>query len=210
MSISANIVILSKTKMSGDNICVGAYDIDNDTMIRLLDFKARTLDETAPYEIGEFYHIKYAQRYQRTPPHVEDVAVYEHEQRIPQGYIDNCGENWFYVIIHELCEMDSSLSSIFSGKLLWENNKGYTLENDPPDHSVCIVSFPFNLKKNGEYYPYMDGSGKMIKYVGKKEIRELPSIIPKNTPIRLSLARPWDKNGDGNKRCYMQLSGAYL
>ncbi|GAB7259295.1 hypothetical protein DZJ_11820 [Dickeya ananatis] len=75
---------------------------------------------------------------------------------------------------------------------------------------MCIVSFPFQLRKDGENYRFIDGSQRLIKYVGKKPISHMPNIIHSNTAIRLSLARPWDKNGDGNKRCYIQLSGVYL
>ncbi|GAB7259294.1 hypothetical protein [Dickeya ananatis] len=120
MSISANVVILSKTKMSGDHICVGAYDIDNETMIRLLDSRAGTLDCDAPYEIGELYHITYARRYVINSPHVEDVAVYQYQIQSPDVLIENYGVNWFNDIAYELCDSVESLENIF----FWEITLG--------------------------------------------------------------------------------------
>ncbi|WP_449649197.1 hypothetical protein [Rahnella aceris] len=202
--INANIVILSRTKMSGENICVGAFDLENEVMIRLLDDKARALTTGHPFQIGESYHIRYAQRYQRIPPHIEDVAVYEYQKISDDPAVLDA-------VVEEKCISNLDLTQVFSGKLLWDNQKGYALESDPPSHSVQIVSINSNLIRSGEYYECGGVLNKrQIKYVGELPITSLPPIIEAGTPIRLSLARPWDKNGDGIKRCYLQLSGAYI
>ena len=64
------VIILARTKMSGQNICVGGGDLNNKKMLRLLDEKARNLTSDAPYRIGEIYEIECQPRYKLSPPHI--------------------------------------------------------------------------------------------------------------------------------------------
>lgn len=48
---------------------------------------------------------------------------------------------------------------------------------------------------------------KYIPYVG---LGDTPGIIPEDTLIRLSLAHWWNKDGETEERCYLQVSGFYL
>jgi hypothetical protein len=79
MATVSNIVILSRTKMAGDKICVGGYCCTNDKYVRLLSEKAQALHSDEPYEIGDIYRIKYAPLYANRiePPHIEDIVIYE-------------------------------------------------------------------------------------------------------------------------------------
>ena len=56
----ANVIIVSRTRMAADCVCVGGVDIDNRRSLRLLD--ARGHHETAdvcPYQIWDIWDIDY-------------------------------------------------------------------------------------------------------------------------------------------------------
>jgi hypothetical protein len=203
--MNTDVLILSRTKMSGNNICVGGVDLKSGHMLRLLDNRASALTDCFPYSIGETYSIEYQPRYQLIEPHVEDVAVY--------SYILKAGYNktTLDMFAHQNSVNANNLSELFTQKLLWNNFKGYALASDPPQFSVQIAKLNINLVKNG---PDFQEAGffslRKVKYVGEVDMSKLPSTIKSGTPIRFSLARPWDKDNTGVKLCYLQLSGVYL
>lgn len=203
MAVQGNVVILSKTLMS-EGICVGAWDVANEKMIRLLDEKAQRLSRSAPYEIGECYAITYSPHYRINPPHTEDVAVYEH------NYLDTLDEDDFNNLVSSLCDEDIHLSELFDGKLVWDGS-GYMEPDDTTGYSVQIATLDCSLTKNGNYYEHsrFGASARKIRYVGARPLAELPYRLPAGTRIRFSLARFWDKDGDGKLRAYLQLSGIY-
>lgn len=200
-SQSDAVVIMTRTVMSG-GVCVGAYDLVHKKMIRLLDNRAGRLSENAPYQIGEVYSMVYAERYKITPPHAEDVAVYEAE------YSRVCEDELFYNLVDELTYFGIGLTELFDGKLHWESS-GFILDDDIPSYSVQIATLRYPLIKDGEYFKKSGfGGEKRIKYVGEKPIHRLPSIISPGVKVRFSLARFWNK-GDGIYRAYLQISGVY-
>ncbi|MDL0434053.1 hypothetical protein QPM17_23210 [Marinobacter sp. TBZ242] len=195
------VVIMTRTAMSG-GICVGAYDVVNEKMIRLLDNRAGRLTADAPYQIGEVYSMVYAERYNLIPPHAEDVAVYEAEYR------GECPDDYFDGLVNDVTVFSVRLSELFDGKLHWESS-GFILEDDLPGYSVQIATLQHPLMRDDDYFRSLGlGGRKRIKYVGEKPIRYLPMIIQPGVKIRFSLARFWDK-GDGVKRAYLQISGIY-
>lgn len=200
-----DVIILSRTKMSGNKICVGGLDLKSGGMLRLLDKTASALTSDFPYKIGETYTIEFANRYYRTSPHVEDVAVYEYKLAKAFNKTD------LDTAVYQNTSTFDDLRGLFSGKLLWNNNKGYALESDPPGFSVQIAKLNLILVKNGaEYQEFGPFIPRRVKYVGEMDISKMPSRIESSTPIRFSLARPWDKDGNGVKVCYLQLSGIYI
>ena len=199
------IIILSRTKMSGDKICVGGLDLNSGRMLRLLDNRASALTTDFPYSIGETYEIEYQHRYQIVAPHIEDVAVYRYSLKKEYNKID------LDTFVHGNSDRCNNLSELFQGKLQWSNSKGYILASNPPDYSVQIAKLNIRLVKNG--FDFQEAGFfalRKVKYVGAVDINNLPSIIEAGTPIRFSLARPWDKDNTGVKVCYLQLSGVYL
>lgn len=203
--VNSEVVILSKTKMSGNNICVGAYDVLNKIMLRLLSDRAGALNVNYPYEIGQAYEITYEGRYKLDRPHTEDVAVYAFKG-IPPTPAHDLDE-----LTAELSIICPDLTSIFDGKLCWENGSGFIEEQDNIGYSVQIVRLECPLHKEGDYYveKRFGISIRKVKYVGFLGIGNMPQSIPGGTKIRFSLARLWDKNEDGNRRAYLQLSGIY-
>lgn len=204
MAINSIVAIVSRTRMSDDYICVGGYDIRNNQFIRLLSDKASRLTNNYPYQIGEFYNLTYAIKYNLDNPHTEDVAVYSYTQYNEQD-ID------FSEIIDEIKEENGSLSDLFEGELKWENNHAFIDMGSDLDYSVTISTLDNTLVKTGigqNYYKELETDFE-VKYVGQVPYYQMPRIITAGTPIRFSLARWWDKDGDGNHRCYLQLSGIY-
>lgn len=200
-----NVIILSRTKMSGDKICVGGLNLNNGEMIRLLNNTAGALTSAFPYKIGETYTIDFAPRRNRTSPHVEDVVVYDY--KLAKAFDKTDLDTAVYKNAHNF----NDLSGLFAGKLIWSNSKGYALESAPPAFSVQIAKLNRNLVKIGSDYQEAGlFAPRRVKYVGELDISKMPPYINSGTPIRFSLARPWDKDGDGIKLCYLQLSGVYL
>lgn len=200
-----DVIILSRTKMSGDKICVGGLDLKGKGMLRLLSNTAGALTSNFPYKIGETYTINFAPRHIRTAPHIEDVAVYEY--KLAKVFNKTDLDTAVYQNAHNF----DDLRGLFSGKLLWNNCKGYALESNPPEFSVQIATLNRILVKNGaEYQEFGTFAPRKVKYVGELDISKMPARINSGTPIRFSLARPWDKDGNGIKLCYLQLSGVYI
>ncbi|MBU0252541.1 dual OB domain-containing protein [Enterobacter hormaechei] len=200
-----DVIILSRTKMSGEKICVGGLDLNSGEMLRLLDNTASALTSKFPYKIGETYTIEFAPRRYRTSPHIEDVAVYDY--KLAKAY----NKTDLDTIVYQKAESCGDLRDLFSGKLLWNNNKGYALEANPPAFSVQIATLNKILVKNGtDYQEFGYSNPRRVKYVGELDMSKMPTIINTGTPVRFSLARPWDKDGNGVKVCYLQLSGVYI
>ncbi|MDF3827818.1 MULTISPECIES: dual OB domain-containing protein [unclassified Pseudocitrobacter] len=200
-----DVIILSRTKMAGDKICVGGLDLKSGGMLRLLDDKASALTKDYPYKIGETYTIEFAQRYNRNVPHLEDVAVYEFSLTKTYNKTD------LDTAVYSNSASLGDLRDLFSGKLQWNNNKGYALQSDPPNFSVQIAQLNRTLIRNGADYQEVGSfTPRRVKYVGEMDISRMPPRINSGTPIRFSLARPWDKDGNGVKVCYLQLSGIYI
>lgn len=213
MGTVSKVIILSRTKMSGDKICVGGYCSLHKKYVRLLSNTAQALHANEPYQIGEVYELEYAPRYanQMDPPHVEDIAVYEKKylQTINQDDLLN-------KVATPLSIGPLHIKSLFEDKLKWENKKGYLLKSAIPASSVTIARLSHSIEKKQfeDDFSYTDTSGNFpkkyaVKYVGE-QVFSTDIILPAGTPIRFSLARWWDKNQDGELRSYLQLSGFYL
>jgi hypothetical protein len=201
----SEVVIVSKTRMSENKICVGAYDIFNNRMLRLLSDTAGPLNDNYPYEIGQAYKMTYESRYKVTPPHTEDVAVYDYVE------IEPTADHDLDAITSGLAIQCAELSNLFDGALRWENGSGFVEEENNLGYSVQIATLGHPLSKDGDYYVQrrFGLAISKVKYVGHLSFDDMLQVIPSGTKIRFSLARLWDKNGDGNRRAYLQLSGIY-
>lgn len=214
MGVISNVIILSRTKMSGDKICVGGYCSRHNRYVRILSDTAKALHADEPYQIGEVYELEYAPLYANriVLPHIEDIVVYK------QSFIETLDEDVFMdEYINELSIECDHIKNLFEEKLNWTNNKGYLLESDIPSSSVVIAKLSHKLekKKDEDSFFYIDRSRNFlpqqyaVKYVGEEQYSE-DIVLPAGTAIRFSLARWWDMNKDGKHRSYLQLSGFYL
>lgn len=76
LGTSANrVVIVGRTRMGGDHVCIGGHDLDHDfRSVRLLDADGWNWSSKAPFNPGEVWSIRYSEK-ATEPPHVEDVLV---------------------------------------------------------------------------------------------------------------------------------------
>lgn len=78
------VLIVSRTRMK-NGVCCGGIDLENGELIRLHDHFGKNLAESAPFQIGEIYNLKYRNALHARPiPHVEDKEVMPDFQMIRQ------------------------------------------------------------------------------------------------------------------------------
>lgn len=161
----SRVLILSKTKMQENRVCVGAVDLDNRCSIRLLncDGHHETIDE-CPYEILTVWNITYHRTNRRPAPHLEDVNVINrvqipyHESRRILLELDNYNIRIYHSSL--LSVFEEKLNSTEKGSLFISNEKGV------PGYSTCFWVCDKSLRKN-QYsteqkirYDYRDDEGK--------------------------------------------------
>ncbi|GHT00346.1 hypothetical protein FACS189421_12320 [Bacteroidia bacterium] len=209
------ILIVSKTKMSKNHVCIGGIDLDNKLSVRLLnkDGYHESMDE-CPYNIREIWQIQYTKSYNPRPlPHSEDICVVNKKQR--------------GILKDELSMLDALKQvnfKIYNGsirdtfeKKLKNTTSGtfYISEDDVPQNSTCFWICDRDIARRDSFgkikYRYQDETrqwGYDISFVG---LDTNPiQIIPRGTLVRLSLANWWSpQDSAGEKRCYLQLSGWY-
>lgn len=208
-------VIVSKTKMAKDKVCVGGVDIDSHCSVRLMDkygFHESLSD--CPYNIFEIWDVEYVKYSTRKLPHsAEDVRVIrrvkldELEERI--SCVDLFKRNGINVY-------EGSIRNIFDGCLnATDSGALYITESNIPNHSTCFWIADQDLARNDYQgkvrYNYKDGIhrwGCNIPYVGLEN--NPAGIISKGSLIRLSLAHWWMKAEETEKKCFLQLSGFFI
>ena len=129
----ARVIIVSRTRMAGDRVCVGGVDIDNRLSLRLLT--ARGTHETAsecPYQIWDIWDMDYYLTHERPNPHTEDANV---TRRVKVERVDapNMSINRFAGVLERsnIPLFRGSLFSVFDGKLkLTDADKMYISKED--------------------------------------------------------------------------------
>lgn len=71
----SRVVIVARTRMHGDHVCIGAHDLDHEfRSMRLFDRHGNHWTTSSQFIVGDIWDIRYRTTYCR-PPHVEDVKV---------------------------------------------------------------------------------------------------------------------------------------
>ncbi len=203
--VSNNVLILARTRMNNNHVCVGGYDLDSRRYVRLLTNTAENQDENSPYQVRQIYSMEYENRQNLVLPHCEDVCVQQSTMQrtlTRQELNDELGK---------LAAKNIHIRDLFGGLLHWENGKGYLLQtNNMPPHSVMVACLNHDLFLYEERrFRYLD-NGKVfsVKYVGTNNLHLRK--ISQGTFVRFSLARWWDKNHTYPvKRAYLQLSTVF-
>lgn len=204
----STVLIVSRTQMA-NGVCVGAIDESSGELIRIHNDRGGNLTSDAPYQVGDRWIMNVENAWNARPkPHVED------KQTTAIRMIENIGIEGIkrFILNNEFGRKLTigSLSHTFEGLLNLEGTNNYINRNGIPGFSTqfwitdCDLVHVVNNYNNKVTHYYMYGNIR-LKYVGFQEhvIR-----IPAGTIIRLSLANWW--NGQGEDRCYLQLSGWYL
>ena len=215
----AQVIIVSRTRMAGELVCVGGVDVDNQRSVRLLDARGHhETADTCPYTIWDIWDIDYYMNQRRPNPHTEDVNV-TRRIKIDRVDVPNISVNRFAELMlnSNIPIFRGSLFSVFNGKLKrTDMDKLYISKEDVPTYSTC---FWINDKRLLGYknnrgrwqYRYIDMSnryGYTISYVGSAEPLD---TIEAGSLIRLSLAHWWKpEDSNDEERCYLQLSGCLM
>jgi len=204
--ITADIIVVSRTKMGGENICVGAFDVTNKRNIRLLTSEGANQTSDFSLNIGETFKVVYSNKTSGiTSPHTEDVLLKSYNP-IPSAPV--------LAEFKENCQpINGIITNTFNGLLSKQNGNALSIGMAGiPDHSVCYWRTDAPLTLNTSFsnikYDYTSGIFRAsIKFVGMQD----PILtIPNGTVVRLSLARWWSPPEETEKRCYLQLSGWYI
>lgn len=199
---TARIVVVSRTKMSNGNICVGAFDVDNQRNIRLLDALGHPQSANFPLQIGNVAMVTYRNKVGAVAPHTEDVILQSHAPCPNEAGVRKIFSDAAPVV-------KGPITNCFDGKLCKPAGKALAIsKDDTSNHSVCFWASDEALNLNGfGKYDYRSGLFRTnISYVG---IPDAIPVIPKGTVIRLSLSRWWSVPGSDEKHCWLQLSGWY-
>lgn len=211
--INDNIVILARTRMNNNHVCIGGFSLNQNRYIRLLNRDGYNMDKSDPYQLQQVYNIDYKYKEDITPPHHEDVLVLN----ASLNYVMQSRD--FSNLLGFLSIPDVHIKDLFSGLLNWEGEKssGFLLRDQPyyPSASVMIAQLNHDLYlsryKDRVYYFNDLNLNKTfeVRYVGTKNL-DHKKKIPSGTYMRFSLARWWDNDGRYSpKRSYLQLSGIY-
>ncbi len=202
------VIITSKTHMSNAT-CVGALAVDG-RFLRLLNDKGYNQPTDTDFEIKQVWDIEFLKRINMKTPHVEDVLVHSKQFK---GYIKD-EITMLQIVEHfKVPIWRGNPDGLFDNCLLWTNNgSGYiSRDGQIPKHSVGFWISDQNLTKRIVFekvrysYPNING-WRSLPYVGFENAID---IIPAGTLIRVSLARWWDRGGETEERCSLQLSGWY-
>lgn len=202
----ATVLIVSRTQMA-NGVCIGGINEDTNELIRVHNERGGNLSINAPYQIGDRWEMIVERAWNSRPePHVED------KQTTPINKINNVGMSGIitYVMNHNLDKYLTcgALSLAFEGKLHLDGSNNFINRDGIPAFStqfwIADRDLIHSVRFNNHYYLYNDIR---LKFVG---FQELVDRIPAGTIIRLSLANWWNRNGEHEDRCYLQLSGWYL
>lgn len=211
--VSANIVVVSRTRMSQGHVCIGAFDVENNRNIRLLTAAGEHQPEACELDVGSVVRATYVKvTVGVIPPHTEDVKLKSYTaasqvQKVKDEFVAACP------VVH------GPITATFSGSLSREGSNSLSIRRENvPDHSVCFWKSDQIILLDSDYrerfgkvkYLYGQRYDRVgLPYVGMQD--PIPSV-PAGTVVRLSLARWWKPNDASydDKRCQKQLSGWYL
>ncbi len=202
------VLIVAKTHLT-EGVCIGALD-RNGRFLRLLDENGGHQPVGCPFEVKQVWEIIFRKASKLIAPHVEDVKV------LHRKYLRTLHQGRTMLQVLEKCRIKiwtGNPEVLFDRCLLWtEKGSGYVSGlGCIPQHSVGFWMTDKDLLKYNVYekirYRYPDWRfHRTFPYVGFETPAE---IIPAGTLMRVSLARWWDKEGETEERCSLQLSGWY-
>lgn len=196
------VLIVSRTRMK-KGVCCGGVNITNGEYVRLHDHFGKNLADSAPFQIGQIYSMKYRDALHARPiPHVEDKEIWPDFRLLKQLSVSE-----LITEIDKLIDVpNGGIDCIFEGKLRHSAYATYISPEAIPQNSVCfwrpnepLIKSSFLGKTR-----YWFGGCHAISFVG---FQEPVDIIPAGTLLRMSLANWWSPDDITEKRCYLQLSG---
>lgn len=196
--------------------CVGAL-ATNGKFVRLLDVNGFNQPIDTDFKVRQVWSIEYNEKHNPKPPHVEDVLI---TSETFEGTLKSEFTMLQMVQRFNAPIWRGSPDVLFDGLLNWTNNgSGYINEEGGiPRNSVGFWISNQPLKRHilkGENDDGSEWESIRYNYPSRNGWRNLPyvgfessiEIIPAGTLIRISLARWWNRKGQTEDRCSLQLSG---
>jgi hypothetical protein len=199
----SRVLIVSKTRMRGDYVCIGGHNLDESMRsIRLLQPDGTNMPAGTRFEIGQVWDLDYEPAIDIRPPHVEDVFVNSHGAR----HIDTIQSLGAFL----RTRVTVWAETLFDGMLLRTNSgTGYVPIDGPlPSCSTgyWLPEQPLDFAGDNRYVFRADGGRRRIRYVG---MAEATARIEPGTLVRMSLARAWAPS-NAPAGLYLQISGWYV
>jgi len=194
--------------MNGGKCCIGGITTSG-RYVRLLTHDGENQPEATQLTPRQIWEIKFKERREPKPPHIEDVLIQTQELKTT---LNDGIRILDYINDREIPIWSGHPNKLFDEKIKWtEKGSGFINEEAVPVHSVGFWISDRNLTKRVYYekvrYDYRSFAElKSLPYVGFEDPIE---IIPSGSLIRVSLARWWDTKGTTELRCPLQLSGWY-
>lgn len=198
----SRVLVVSKTRMRGDHVCVGGHDLDEGMRsLRLLRRDGTNMPADTRFEVGQVWELSYQPVQQAHPPHVEDIHVDPHGAQ----HVDTIEPLGTF-----LRERVSAWKGVpFEGTLLRTGSgTGYVpIEGPFPSCSTGYWLPDQALKFDGDsrYVFSAEGGQRRIRYVG---VADPAARIEPGTLVRVSLAKPWSPP-NAPAGLYLQISGWY-
>jgi hypothetical protein len=201
------VLVVARTRMHGDRVCVGGLALDDGRSLRLLGSDGRNLSEEHQIRPGQVWDLSYEPAERVVPPHVEDVVV-------ASGRRIDTVSDLRATVIDMVTPWTGPVSAIFEGCLeIPERGTAYIgRESRLPSSSTGFWIASEDVQRSqfqdhGVRYGF-PGSRSMgsVKFVGMNDPEDR---LPEGTLVRFSLSR-WIAFPPGSgERCYLQLSGWY-
>lgn len=199
------VVIAARTRMK-TGVCVGAMSMEDGRALRLLTRSGGHQPEDAPYEVGFIWELDLAAKDDPEPPHVEDVRVLR-KWRV--DYVDDLGD----YLAANVEVWPGGPDALFGGLLRINERRRGGISRDVglPDRSTGFwrPDRPLRMVTNEHrvYFVYgPEGAELTVPYVGTADP---PASVSADALVRVSLSRWYAPADDEEKKCWLQLSGAY-
>lgn len=199
------VLIVSKTRMQQNHVCVGGLVLRTGQSLRLLEFGRQNPQADTPYSIGDVWNIEHLKCKDIELPHSEDTIVTK------RAFVSK-NENILSLLKGKISVWEGGPESLFDEALnSTQNGKGFVSKGKVPKQSTgfWISDQPLHKAIINEKinYSYPNELGiKALPFVG---FQKAVAVIPAGTLLRVSLARWWKPENADEERCYLQLSGWY-
>jgi hypothetical protein len=202
----SRVLIVSRTRMRHERVCVGGHDLDHGfRSLRLLRSDGTNMLEKTALVIGDIWELDFRDRPGVQPPHVEDVLV-ESGKRVDrvrglEAFLRERVDPWRgppeQLFDGHVEGTPSGTAYVPNEEPLPRQSTGYWT----PDAELDRRTFDDKVR-----YFYLGSSvATRFSWVG---MEDPPDEIPVESLVRVSLARLWSPPS-APAGYYVQISGAY-
>jgi hypothetical protein len=202
------ILVLSKTKMNNNQVCVGGLALSG-RYVRLMDENGNNQPSNTDLHPKQAWEIEFNERPNNIPPHIEDILIVN---RVRKGSLKDEITIKDFIKKRNIQIWTGHPDELFEKLIQWTpSGSGYIDQSGGiPNHSVGFWISDRDLQRKdyqGIRYQYPSNNGwRSLKFKGMEEPL---NVIPAGTLLRVSLAR-WKAFNEGEKpKCWLQLSGWY-